>query len=182
MPMIEIDEGVFKRLQAIAIPFVDTPSLTIKRLLDQAENKDSTSAAICAPVPAFAGVFSEPNLPPLVHVRLLRAEFGTHEPTKVNWDSLVQLALSKVNSNVKTARELHAASGANVVDGAKSDDGYKYIEKEGFSYQGVSAQEAVRIVASCSRFLKIKTRIEFEWRVKAGAFRPGERAIISVGV
>jgi predicted transcriptional regulator len=35
MPTIRIDEDIFKRLQAIAEPFTDTPNTVIRRLLDE---------------------------------------------------------------------------------------------------------------------------------------------------
>lgn len=34
MPTVELSDADFKRLQAIAVPFVDTPSSVINRLID----------------------------------------------------------------------------------------------------------------------------------------------------
>ena len=60
-----------------------------------------------------------------------------------------------------------------MVQTRKADDGYKFIEKLGFSYQGVSAEDALKIVERISKFLSLQWRIEFEWRDKPDAFLPG---------
>ena len=71
-------------------------------------------------------------------------------------------------------------SGANVAQGKKETDGYKYLPSHDFSYQGVSAGSAVDILVRCAKALDFKVNIEFEWHDKNEAYRPGERAVLSI--
>jgi hypothetical protein len=108
----------------------------------------------------------------------MAAQFNEMAPDKINWDALVRLALTQVLDQFKTLKELRRCSGANVVQGKKSDDGYKFLASHGFSYQGVSAEDAAKIVIRCASALNCGLYFEFEWRNKEGAFRPGKRGVV----
>lgn len=88
------------------------------------------------------------------------------------------MALSKVFQKVQSVAELRKISAANLVAGEKSDSGYRYQSDFGFSYQGVSAEDAMKIVARCARALNAHGHVDFEWRPKEGAHKPGEAARI----
>lgn len=188
MPTIEIPDADFRRLQQIAEPFVDSPADVCRRLLDFwfEQHKALASPTNTAQAPEIH-IYRDADLPALtkkkalLHTKLLAGRFGEKRPDKQNWDAIVRLALLTVVEQHQSIDELRRLSGANVVSGAKTDEGYKPVEGYGFSYQGVSAQDAVDIVVRCARALKQPVYMEFAWRDKAAAYRPGERAAIRVG-
>lgn len=180
MPTIEIFESDFTRLQRIAVPLVDTPATVFTRLLDFYESIDKETQPTPKSPPATS-TFDAKSIPPMVHTKLLSASLGGVEPEKAAWDALVRLALIKVfEANNKNAAELRRLSGANVASGRKETDGYKFVASHGFSYQGVSAEDAIDIIARCAKTLGQCVDMEFEWRNKEGAFKPGERATIRI--
>jgi len=184
MPIIEISETDFQRLQKIAVPLIDTPKTVLTKLLDSYEKANSAQLPKTpngrARAPVAVEEFGPSNIPPLTHAKLMAAQFGKFVPEKTSWDSLVQLALTRVMEKCKDARELQRLSGANLVGGEKHDEGYKHLGSQGFSYQGVSAEDAAKIVVRCAKALGCAAFFEFEWRDKEGAFKPGQRAIVNV--
>jgi hypothetical protein len=181
MPTIEISDTDFQRLQKIAVPLIDTPKTVLTKLLDSYEKANGAQVPNGpARAPVAVEQFGPGNIPPLTHTKLMAAQFDNAAPEKTSWDSLVQLALTRVMEKCKDARELQRLSGANLVGGEKHDDGYKHLASHGFSYQGVSAEDAAKIVVRCAKALGRSAFFEFEWRDKEGAFKPGQRAIVKV--
>ncbi len=175
MPSIEISSTDFQRLQSIAEPLVDTSKSVVTKLIDFYEKNLSVSHPdISSGSASEASAFSADSLPPLAHAKLMAAQFNGLTPEKTNWDSLVRLALTQVIQTYKSAKELHRVSGANVVDGKKEIEGYKYLAPYSFSYQGVSAEDAAKIIVRCAKALGCSAAFEFEWRDKEAAYRPGE--------
>ena len=186
MRTIEITETDFGRLQKAAVPLVDTSATAISRLLDYYEQGNGTSSPATSPNPPDHGeyerkvlTFGIEDIPPVVHTRLLSGRFNGRDLDKVKWNNLVELALLSVLDSHSSPSDLARISGANIVQGEKQTDGYKYVPNGGFSYQGVSAQGAIDIVVRCAKTLRCEVRIEFEWRDKDNAYRPGERAILT---
>lgn len=176
MPTIEIADTDFQRLQKIAVPLVDTPRSVITKLLDM---HDAGSAPkLTRSISSDVEEFGTDSIPPLTHTKLMDAQFNNLAPEKMNWDALVRLALTQVFEHSKTLKELHRLSGSNVVEGEKHDEGYKFLSSHGFSYQGVSAEDAAKIIVRCAGALNCHVFFEFEWRNKEGAFRAGKRGIV----
>jgi hypothetical protein len=181
MPNIEITDFDFGRLQKLATPFIDTPATTVAKVLDFFEaNCSASSTPLRQPTQSTVEYF-EHLLPPLVHTKVLDANLGGEKPERMTWDAVVRLSLNTVIRKLGTPRELYKISGANVVEGKKDTEGYKPVPENGYSYQGVSAEDAVKIIARCARYLRTTVRIEFEWRNKKDAHRPGERGILILG-
>lgn len=181
MPSIEIHEADFSRLQRMAVPLVDTPATVFSRLLDFYESiEKQTEPVQLLPMPR-SDTFGAQDIPPMVHTKLLSAKFGGIEPEKAAWDSLVRMALTMaLEASGNSVPDLRRISGANVVQGKKESDGYKFVPANNFSYQGVSAEDATDIIVRCAKALKKGVLLEFEWRNKEGAFKPGERATIQI--
>lgn len=178
MPTIEITDHDFARLQKVAVPFVDTPATAFTKVMDTFERiNEAASTAPDAPVAIpNLPVYHHDNLPPLTHTKLLEATFGGTQPEKMAWDALVRLALIETKEQAGSIQGLRKIAAANIVEGRKDDEGYKFLPEQGFSYQGVSAEDAVKIVFRCAKGLKKTFLAEFEWRSKGDAYRPGERA------
>jgi hypothetical protein len=180
MQHIEISDDNFQRLQKVAIPLVDTLNSVITKLIDSYETNNSNYNNNINKIGNNYEKFEPDKIPPLLHTKLMSARFNDLVPEKTNWDSLVRLALKQVFDKYKNTGELYRLSGANVVDGQKNDEGYKFVSSHNFSYQGVSAEEAAKIVVRCAKALGCKTFFEFEWRNKDAAYRPGKRGAVAL--
>lgn len=173
MKMIQVEDRDFARLQSHAVPFEDTAATVVARLLDWFENK---SAEPMNEASAASAVYGPTDMPPMRHTRLLGGSIGKQTPEKRTWDAMVRLAFALVLERDPSIDQLRKTSGANVVSGRKETEGYKYEPHYDFSYQGVSAEDAVKIIVRCVKHLQITGSIEFEWRQKKDAHRPGEVA------
>lgn len=184
MPTIQITDEVFGRLQAIARPLVDTSSDVLSRLLDFYENRKEPEAASKTNNVTIEGregsTFSYENRPPLVHTKLLDWGIGSTKADENSWNAMVRHSLMLLYRKHNSFEEVKKAAAANLIRGKKDDRGYKYIQELGFSYQGVSAEDAIAIVARASRDLGVDSWFEFVWRDKDGAYRPGERARVVI--
>ncbi|MBR9650865.1 T4SS efffector SepA family protein [Thalassovita aquimarina] len=183
MPTIEITEHDFLRLQRYAEPLVDTATTAFTKVLDMLESINAAEEA----VPSMSEkngrkveVFGAGSIPPLRHAKLMAGSFRGKSPDKATWDAMVRLALETLFSEYGDVQMLRGTSGANVVQGQKTDEGYKYLPDLGFSYQGVSAEDAVEIIVRSARVLNANAWIDFVWRNKADAFRPGEQGRIEI--
>jgi hypothetical protein len=180
MRQVEIFDPDYQRLQDIAVPFVDTPATVIARLLD--EHIRTSGAAGEAATASTSGtdalVFGPESVPPLTHTKVMSAIFDQQAAHKPTWDSLVRAALIRTKRSYATVEELRRVSGANIVAGFKDDEGYKPLDGHGFSFQGVSAEDAIKVVLRCARALRCPFSVEFVWRDKEGAHRPGRRGLI----
>ena len=198
MQTIEVSDADFKRLQNVADSLVGTTFRTaipelraevskiaiataVSRVLDDYEAR---SGAIPAPSGRPNGsrklTYDETNIPEMRHTKLLSCRFDNVTPEKTTWDAMVSLALVAVHASVGDVGSLRRIAGANVVSGKKDSEGYKYLPKQGFSYQGVSATDAVEIIRRSAKALHCGAYIEFEWRSKKDALHPGERAVLTI--
>lgn len=177
MPQIEISDGDFLRLQAIAVPLVDTPASVVNRLLDMhdgqtTEDKKSKNIKVYG--------FDAP--PPLVHVKFISGIIGVHQPEKQNWDSMVNLSVKLTHKQEKSVERLAKILDLNIAKGLKDDEGYKYLPDLKLSYQGVSAKHAAKVIGNAARYLKEGAHVDFVWRQKDGAFAPGQIAALSYDI
>jgi hypothetical protein len=170
----------FARLQAIATPLVDTTAEVVRRLLDAYEN--SLSEREESPNLAreshhyLVGVHPVPSLR---HAKLMASQFNGKQPVLRNWNSLVRQALIQTYKAVgKNVSELRLASGANIVEGKKADEGYRLVSAHDFSFQGASSDDALKIIMRCARELGVGFKAEFVWREKPEAAFPGKKGCI----
>lgn len=173
---IDILDSDFVRLKALAEPFIDTPGSVISKLLDAYEG-----VQVAPTVPtqiSRENVFSLEDMPPLTHAKIMGGHFAGKKPAKQNWDSFVRHSLVEVLKKCGSVDDLRRLSGANVREGHYDERGYKHVAEYKFSFQGVSAEDAVKIIARCARALSAPFEIEFVWRDNPDAHRPGERATI----
>lgn len=177
--MIEISEQDFSRLKQLAEPLVDTSATVITRLLDFYEEHHGFVEIEKTPTTDLAP--SDRDIPPLRHTKILMARFDGKEPDRRTWDGLLRLALSEGWKKAQDFEELKAVSGANIFNGRKDDQGYKYLPELKISYQGVSADDAVKIIQRLTFFLSTECKFDFEWRNKEGAFLPGQSAHGHIG-
>ena len=179
MPSIDIPETTFKRLQALATPFVDTPVSVIERLLDTYEGQHGQSqhGQSKKRIPERSQEPLTPaEAPNLTDTRLLFAMFDGKDVSTPYWNDLVRKVHELAFQRLGNFQSLRRATTANIIDGAVTEKGYKPLDGFGFSIQGVDANEAWRIVYHLARKLGVAIDVEFEWRVTEKAERPGDTA------
>ncbi|MBD0264424.1 MAG: hypothetical protein ICV78_17355, partial [Tolypothrix sp. Co-bin9] len=89
MPVVRIPDTIYKRLQAIAVPFEDTPITVIERLLSEYEARHKPQEIIESENYRVL----DPDAPPnLHHTRVIRAVIGGSEIRQPNWNKIVDQA------------------------------------------------------------------------------------------
>jgi hypothetical protein len=174
-PSLELSPTTFIRLQAHAVPLVDSIESVINRLLDAYETKGG------APVANEGGERSDfrqfsPHTPPsLTHTKVLEVEFDgkTLERREANWNGLLNAAVRKAKENAKSAVALKRLMAVNFVEGSKADEGYRFLSDVGLSVQGQDANGAWRAACHVARELNCPLKVTFIWRDKEGAAFPG---------
>jgi hypothetical protein len=183
-PSVDLTPTTFTRLQAHAVPLVDTIESVINRLLDAYETKDGT------PVPAtHDGEASNlrqfnPNTPPdLTHTKVLAIEFGGKPLARghVNWNGLLNAAVRLAKAKTKSNADLKKLMIVNFVEGQKSDEGYRFLSDIGLSVQGQDANGAWKGTCHVAQQLNCKLNATFIWRDKEGAAFPGVTGQFSIG-
>lgn len=179
--VVEISDSTFRRLQAIARPLIDTPSSVIDALVEHYETtKPNGSVGTTSKgAPASRRSFDPGNPPPLTHTKLLSASFGSVEIDRPKWNELVRKSLELAFAKANDFDEVRRISGANIIKGLKTDEGYSPLGTLGVSVQGVDAHDAWRIAYSIAKKLGVSIEIGFEWRDKEGAAYPGEVGTIA---
>lgn len=181
MRKIDVESSDFDRISKLAQLFDVSPALIISKLLNYYEKSNTLekSSARNSEQPLIRA-FTADRLPPLVHTKLLSGVFSGKGSENDKWDSLLKLTLGTVYEITKNIPELKRISGANVVPGDKSDEGYKPFGKHPFSYQGQSATDVAQCVVRSAKALGCSASFEFEWRRKDAAAFPGERGRVTV--
>lgn len=182
-PSVDLAPTTFTRLQAHAVPLVDTIESVINRLLDAYEAKDG------APVPAADGGDSivrqfNPNTPPsLTHTKVLAIEFNGKSLTRgeANWNGLLDAAVRAAKAKAKTSADLKKLVIVNFVEGKKSDEGYRFLSDIGLSVQGQDANGAWKGACHVAQQLGYKLTATFIWRDKEGAAFPGITGQFNIG-
>jgi hypothetical protein len=184
LPSIELSPATFGRLQAHAVPLVDTIESVINRVLDAYEAKGGT------PVPAADGgevsnirEFN-PNTPPnLTHTKVLAIEFDgkrlAHDEAK--WNRLLDKAIRAAKAKAKSSADLKKLVIVNYVEREKLDEGYHFLSDVGLSFQRQDANGAWRGVCHIAQQLGWKLKVTFIWRDKEGAAFPGLTGQFNIG-
>jgi predicted transcriptional regulator len=181
-PSIDLPERIFKRLQALAEPFVDTPATVIERAIDALEGKSTTQPIRDTNLderfktanPAAVRVVSPGDAPNLTDTRIFAAFFAGTEVHTPYWNDLVRSAHDIALRRLGSISNVQRVTTANLVEGIKTDKGYKSVEGSGFSIQGVDANEAWRITYNLARKLNVAVDVGVEWRLTEKAEYPGE--------
>ena len=171
---IELSPSTFSRLQAHAIPLVDTIETVINRMIDAYEKKDGQTAAEGGDGQAVR-VFN-PNTPPdLTHAKILGVAFDGKELGRGqdNWNGLLNAAVRAAKAKSTSPAEFKKFMNVNFVEGEKLNEGYRPLSGTGISLQGQDANGAWRAVCHIAQQLKCPVSVKFAWREKDGAAHPG---------
>ena len=191
MPIVEIPESLFKRLQKLAIPLVDTTVTVLERLVDRAEHDLRSKEAASTPDngEAYGGSQGKvgsstfaPDAPPdLRHTRVLTARFAGR--TASGWNNLVHAAHAEALSQLQSLDVLRGVTKSNFITGrASSEDikrGFHHVPEINISIQNVSAEHAWLNALRLARHLGVEIKVTFEWMRKNEAARPGKSGSLS---
>lgn len=199
MPAIEIPDSLFRRLQKLAVPLVDTTASVLEKLADHFEACQRAGAdeqlldrifgknagrTVTEPETKSKGTIPEfdPDAPPdLRHTRILSARFGGR--TADGWNELVHVAHTEALVCLGSVDSLRGATKSNFVVGRASQEqmkkGYRYVPQIDISIQNVDAEHAWSNVLRLAKHLGVPVAVDFEWMPKADAARPGEKGCLS---
>jgi hypothetical protein len=175
-PSVDLSPATFTRLQAHAVPLVDTIESVINRLLDAFETKSGAPVGTGGSAEPSAARQFNPNTPPdLTHTKVLAIEFAGKPLARgeVNWNGLLNAAVRAARAKAKSTAELKKLVVVNLVEGQKSDEGYRFLSDIGISVQGQDANGAWRGACHVAQQLGCELKVTFIWREKEGAAFPG---------
>ncbi|MBL8447040.1 MAG: hypothetical protein JNJ44_06465 [Zoogloeaceae bacterium] len=189
--MVEISDETYKKLQALAVPFVDTPDSVIRRAVDKMMNASTRdgegppaahtakSSPDCVHGDPRSSVLSndkvmtfEPtSLPDVTHTTFLAGVVASTEVQ--DWNHLSLAVHAEVFRKVGSVEALRRASTANIKPGSHFDHGFKTGKGLPFSIQGAEANKACSIAFRLAREHGIAVTAEFRWQNKEKAAFPG---------
>jgi len=173
MPVIRIPDPTYQRLQAIAIPFEDTPITVIERLLSEYEARQNPQKSADSENYRVLDAETPSNL--LTHTRVIRSVIASNEIRRPTWKKIVNEAHILAFKQGLSLEALIQLSLSNIVKGEKNDIGFYYLPEINISVQGVDSNLAWRNTLHLVKNLKISVEIYFEWRIKEGSAYPGEK-------
>jgi len=195
---ITISDSNFKRIQKISEPLVDSVDSVLERLLDayernrQDEAKVGTSADTRLAT-AYLGIevvkqasglvqgeYDSFDPPDLTHTGINSAKFGGAQVNSPNWNVMLEIAIRQAVRKLGSVEALRKVVPINVMDGKKTDQGYRYLADVNVSVQGQSAKDAWKATAKIARRLGRTVHVQFYWQNKEGAEHPGEIGIFRI--
>jgi len=182
MPTLEIPESLFKRLQRLAIPLVDTHTTVLERVLDDYEARRGTGSSVARTMNRSesnsAILEFDPDAPPdLRHASVLAARFAGK--TAAGWNRLVHEAHIEAMSRLGSLDALRRATKSNFITGrANSEEttkGYRHVPEIDISIQNVDAAHAWSNTLRLARHLGVEVSVDFEWMQKSDSAHPGRK-------
>lgn len=175
MHSVQITPETFSRLQAHAVPLVDTIETVINRALDSLEGGKPISNAASE---NRLNPAAPPNLS-FTTVRRVEIDGEVLSPADTYWNAallhLVKIAARRGSSPKKIGELLLA----NNYVGRKTKDGYKFVAEAGISVQGQDANGAWRSIYYLAKNMKIDLRVDFLWQNNPKAAFPGQASSLS---
>ena len=158
---IILPDDLFAKLQAHAVPLVDTPLTVIERALAALEAGDED------PVQDSGVRTFNPAAPPsLSHTTPRKAVLaGKRMPANATyWNPIMNAVIQEAAKRGVVRQDLVDLLTVNWVEGEKTDMGYKYIEAAGISVQGQDANAAWRQAHRIAESFGIGISVEFVWQ------------------
>ena len=185
---IRIRKSTLDQLKQYAEPLEDTVDTVIGKILEKIALLSSGSKGRCSQAERDRGSdeiikVRDPFQPPnLKHTKVLNSfvdEFEIEEPTwKTVRDSVIEFAFDQGDYDLQRLRR--DCPVVNVIEGARDDSGFEFLEQLGISIQGQDAEHSWQAAASLAKKLNIALHVTFHWRHKQGAAYPGKKGRLTV--
>jgi len=180
MPVVRISTPTFQRLQALAVPLLDSPSTVIERLLDlhddvkaAGRHLDGSLHDLRETTPATTKRIDPYNPPDLTHTRIVSASLGGHSAR--SWNELVHVAHGVAFTQLGSIEKVKSISKSNILQGRFRSNGFHFLKDLGVSIQNVNANDAWHRALHMAEKLGVAIVVEVEWENRKGAVYPGER-------
>jgi hypothetical protein len=179
---VNISPTTFSRLQAHAVPLVDSIESVINRLLDAYEGRDGRQMPSVDNRLGTIRHFNANTPPDLTHTKVLAIEFNgkTLARSDANWNGLLNAAIRAAKAKAKSSADLKKLVIVNFIEGRKSDEGYRVLSDVGLSVQGQDANGAWKGACHVAQQLGYELKATFIWRDKESAAFPGLTGQLSV--
>lgn len=185
MATAEISDATNSRLQAIAIPLVDTHDSVIGRLLDHWEATKSNSPRFVKPGQPINTLgdgtmqFDPANPPSLAFTSCIQIVISGEQLAKGDtyWNTMMyhMIRTVKKQKNFDSDMIFSMLSIANAEVGIKEDNGYKFLPDVGISVQGQDSNAAFRQAYILAVLNGIKFSVHFNWQNNEKAAYPNLR-------
>ncbi len=168
---INIPDELFAKLQAHAVPLIDTPLSVIERAITALEAGDEEVRKVGA---RGARTFNPAAPPNLSHTTVRKAVLGgkTMPPASTYWNPIMYATIEEAGKRGVNADDLMELITVNRVAGEKTDHGYKFIEAAGISVQGQDANAAWRQTYRIASSIGVDLQVEFIWQDNEKAAMP----------
>jgi len=190
-PSVDLTPQTFARLQAHAVPLVDSIESVINRIIDHYEAKSGTPFKSGTPAhttnggePEQVREFSPTAPPDLTHTKILSIDFNgkSLDYNQATWNGLLLVAIREAKNRAKSPADFKRSIIVKFVEHPKNDEGYRYLSDVGISVQGQDANASWRAACHIAQQIGCQVRVTFVWRQKEGAAFPGVTGRLSVAV
>lgn len=171
MQIVQISQETFARLQANAVPLVDTIETVINRALDALEGSKEGSLP-----PAKLGGF-DPSAPPSLSFTTVRSVTIANKklsPKETYWNSVLFACVKAAAKSGLSPKQIGELTIVNNVVGVKEDSGYKYLKEAGISIQGQDANAAWKAAYHIAKQINLPIEVSFVWQSNPKAAFPGQ--------
>ncbi len=189
MPTADLSDMTSTRLQAIAVPLVDTYDSVIARLLDHWDNTKADKPQVVKPGDPIGTqedgrtMIFDPAMPPQLNFTTpMQAIINGKKLTKgeTYWNTMMNIMIREVYAKGHNAHVIHDMLFINAYVGKKDDNGYKFLEDVGLSVQGQDSNAAFRQTYQLATLNSIGFEIKFRWQDNEKAAHPNREAVLKL--
>lgn len=176
MHQVQISQETFSRLQAHAVPLVDTIESVINRALDALEGRGKSIGK------ASKGGL-DPAAPPNLSFTTVRSAVVAGRRLPANetyWNSVLLSAVKFAAKKGMSPEQIADLVVVNNVVGRKDNNGYKYIEEAGISVQGQDANAAWKATYHIALKVNLDIEISFVWQSNPKAAFPSQTGKLAI--
>ncbi|TPN95285.1 hypothetical protein [Mesorhizobium sp. B1-1-5] len=177
MQTVQISPETFARLQAHAVPLVDTIETVINKALDALEGNK------IAPSPSSKPGGFDPSAPPNLSFTTVRSVVVANKkypPKETYWNSALFACIKAAAKSGLSPKEVSDLVIVNNIVGVKDDSGYKYIKEAGISIQGQDANGAWKAAYHIAKQIGLTVEVSFIWQNNPKASFPGQTGKLSI--
>ena len=167
--VITLPDDLFSKLQAHAVPLVDTPLSVIERALAALEAGDEEVAQASG-----VRTFNPAAPPSLSHTTPRKAVLaGRRLPASATyWNPIMYAVIEEAAKRGVKRQDILELLTVNSIEGEKTEQGYKFVEAAGISVQGQDANAAWRQAHRIAESFGVGLEVEFVWQDNEKAAMP----------
>lgn len=168
---ITLSDDLFAKLQAHAVPLVDTPVSVIERAIAALEAGDEEETKRTHAGPRS---FNPAAAPSLSHTTPRKAVLaGKLLPASTTyWNPIMYAVIEEAAKRGVSTEDLLNLISINCVAGEKAVNGYKFLPVAGISVQGQDANAAWRQAYRIASSVGITLEVQFVWQDNEKAAMP----------